>query len=338
MIRVGIYGVTGYAGYELLQILARHPQAEVVFAASESYAGQRLNQVYPGPFDLRLISPEEASLEQADVVFLCTPHGASAPLAQKVLAAGAKCVDLSADFRLRDPAVYAAWYEHTHPAPELLGEAVYGLTEVYRTQVAGARLVANPGCYPTSVLLPLYPLLRAGALTGERIIVDAASGVSGAGAKPTPKTHFVSVYENYSAYNVGHVHRHVPEMEQELALYGKKPLRLVFAPHLLPVSRGILSTIYIQARPELGAEDLLALWQQAYAGEPFIQILELGNLATLAHVVHSNRCALSLSSAGAPGEFILVSAIDNLVKGASGQAVQNMNVMFGLEETLGLLV
>jgi len=338
MIRIGIYGVTGYAGHELLQILTRHPQARVVFAASESYAGQRFNQVYPGPYDLALVAPEEAPLDQADVVLLCTPHGASAPLAQKALAAGAKCVDLSADFRLHDPAVYATWYEHRHPAPELLGEAVYGLTEVYRQQVAGARLVANPGCYPTSVLLPMYPLLRAGVVTGERLIMDSASGVSGAGAKPTPKTHFVSVYENYSAYNVGHVHRHVPEIEQELALYGSKPLRLVFSPHLLPVSRGILSTIYVNVQPHLKTEDLLALWRQAYADEPFVHVLEPGELAMLAHVVHSNRCALSLCSAGAPGEFILVSALDNLVKGASGQAVQNMNLMFGLEETLGLLV
>jgi len=336
MVKVGVIGATGYTGFELLKCFHQHPEVEIAFLSSESYAGQCYSQVYPCPYEEVLVSPEEAPLDAADVVFLCTPHGASAPWAKRVLEAGARCIDLSADFRLRDAAVYGAWY-HTHPLPELLPEAVYGLTEIYRRQVAGARLVANPGCYPTGPLLALYPLLRQGALVDERIIIDAKSGVSGAGAKPTPTTHFVTVHDNFSAYNVGHVHRHTPEIEQELSAYAGRPVRIVFSPHLLPVSRGILSTIYIRTLPGWDLDRILDTWHAAYAGEPFVNILPKGSLATLAHVVNTNRCALSIASAGAEGEYILVTTLDNLVKGASGQAVQNMNVMFGLPETHGLI-
>jgi N-acetyl-gamma-glutamyl-phosphate reductase len=336
MVRIGIYGATGYTGYELLKIFARHPEAEVVFAASESSAGKRYSEVYPCPYEQVLIAPDEAPLNRIDVAFLCTPHHASAPLAKKVLDAGAKCLDLSADFRLHDAGVYQAWYG-THAVPELLGEAVYGLTEVYRAAVARARLVANPGCYPTGPLLALCPLLRRGVVTGQKIIVDAKSGVSGAGAQPTPTTHFVNVHDSFSAYNIGHTHRHVSEIEQELALYAGRPMRLVFSPHLLPLSRGILSTIYVNVGLDWDPRSIVALWHEAYRDEPFIQVLDAGKLASLAHVVNTNRCALSVASAGVEGEVIIVAAIDNLLKGASGQAVQNMNVLFGLDETLGLV-
>jgi len=336
MIRAGIYGATGYAGHELLDILARHPQVDVVFAASETYAGQRYCDVYPCAHEHVLVPPGDAPLDRTDVAFLCTPHHASAEIGKRVLDAGCKCIDLSADFRLHDVAVYEQWYGH-HPVPELLPEAAYGLTEVYRERVAGARLVANPGCYPTAPVLALYPLLREGIVTDERIIVDAKSGASGAGATSTSKTHFCAIAENLSAYSVGHAHRHVPEMEQELRAVAGRPLRVVFSPHLLPVVRGILSTIYVSVDPAWTPERLLALWRDVYAGEPFIQVLDAGRLATLAHVVRTNRCALSLAPAGRDGEYILVTALDNLVKGASGQAVQNMNVMFGLDETMGLL-
>lgn len=336
MVKVGVLGATGYTGFELLKIFHQHPEVEIAFLSSETYAGQHYSQVYPCPYEEVLISPDEAPLDAADVVFLCTPHGASAPLAQRVLKAGARCIDLSADFRLRDAAVYGAWY-HTHPLPELLSEAVYGLTEIYRAQVAKARLVANPGCYPTGPLLALWPLLRQGALADERIIIDAKSGVSGAGAKPTPTTHFVTVHDNFSAYNVGHVHRHTPEIEQELSAYAGRPVRIVFSPHLLPVSRGILSTIYIRTAPRWDLERILDAWQSAYAHEPFVNVLPKGSLATLAHTVNTNRCTLSVASAGVEGEYILITSLDNLLKGASGQAVQNMNVMFGLPETHGLI-
>ena len=336
MIRVGVYGATGYAGYELLNILVRHPEAEVVFLASESYAGCCYSRVYPCPHDHVLVSPEEAPLDAIDVAFLCTPHGASAVLGRRVLEAGAKCVDLSADFRLRDPAVYAQWYAQ-HPAPELLPKAVYGLTEVYRERIATADLVANPGCYPTGPLLALYPILQQGLLADGRVIIDAKSGVSGAGAKPSEKTHFVNVHDSFSAYSVGRSHRHLPEIEQELNVYGRVPVRLTFSPHLLPVSRGILSTIYVRLDAACSEAAIVALWKEAYASAPFVHVLGEGQTATLAHTVHTNRCALSICSAGTEGEFIIITTLDNLVKGASGQAVQNMNVMYGLEETLGLV-
>lgn len=334
-IQVGIFGATGFAGYELLKIFARHPQAEVAFASSQTYAGQSYADVYPCPYDCALIAPDDAPLDEVDVVFLCTPHGASAPYAQRALDAGNKCVDLSADFRLRDPLVYEAWYGK-HSAPELLDEAVYGLTEVYREEVAAARLVANPGCYPTGPLLALYPLLSEGIVVGDKVIIDAKSGISGAGAKASATTHFVNVHDNFSAYNVGHAHRHVPEIEQEMARYAGAPLRAVFAPHIIPTSRGILSTIYVSLDSEWDAQAVLALWRRTYGGAPFVHVLAAGRLATLAHAVHTNRCALSIGSAGAAGEWIIITAIDNLLKGASGQAVQNMNVMFGLDEAMGL--
>lgn len=337
MLRVGIYGATGFAGYELLKILKRHPEVELAFATSATFAGMRYGDVYPCPYDQVLVAPDQAPLDGVDLVFLCTPHTASAPIAQRVLEADVKCIDLSADFRLRDPDVYETWYAK-HPAPELLSEAVYGLTEIYRERVAHARLVANPGCYPTGPLLALYPLLREGIVTDNKIIIDAKSGVSGAGARPTPTTHFVRVHDNLSAYKVGHSHRHVPEMEQELQIYGRRSLRIIFTPHLLPTSRGILCTMYVSVDPTWDQSRILSLWKETYQDEPFVHVLDADVTATLAHVVHTNRCALSVSPAGAPGEFILITTLDNLLKGASGQAVQNMNAMYGLDETLGLLV
>ena len=269
-------------------------------------------------------------------MFLCTPHAASAPFAARALQAGCKCVDLSADFRLRDLATYETWYG-PHGAPELLPEAVYGLTEVYRAELAKTRLVANPGCYPTGPLLALYPLLARQALASNRVIIDAKSGVSGAGAKPSPTTHFVSVNENLSAYAVGRVHRHVPEIDQELRRFGGTDVQVTFVPHLLPVTRGILSSIYVSIDPAWSQEAVLDLWREAYAGAPFVRVCPAGTLPTLAHVANTNYCYLGVASAGLPGEWVIVTALDNLIKGASGQAVQNMNVMCGLDETLGLL-
>jgi len=336
VISVGIFGATGYAGYELLRIIARHPGATLGFASSESSAGKRYCDVYPCAFEDVLVAPDQAPLDKVDVVFLCTPHGASAPFAKRALAAGCKCVDLSADFRLRDPATYQAWYG-PHGAPELLPEAVYGLTEIYREEIAAARLVANPGCYPTGPLLALYPFVHGGLLANDRVVIDAKSGVSGAGAKPSPTTHFVTVNENLSAYNVGRVHRHVPEIDQELRRFGGTGLNVIFVPHLLPVTRGILSTVYVRLDAGWTHDALLDLWREAYAGEPFVRVCPAGTLPTLAHTANTNYCFLGLAAAGVPGEWIIVTSLDNLVKGASGQAVQNMNVMYGLDETLGLL-
>jgi N-acetyl-gamma-glutamyl-phosphate reductase len=238
MIKVGIFGVTGYAGYELLRWLGRHHEAQVVFATSESQAGKRLAEVYPGPLDAPLLAPDEAPLDEADVVFLGLPHGVAAKVARRARNAGVRVVDLSADFRLHTPEAYARWYGHAHPAPELL-PAPYGLPELNRAALADAALIANPGCYPTSVLLGLAPLLRAGALADDTVIVDSKSGVSGAGRAPKQTTHFVEVSESLAPYSIGRVHRHVSEMEQEAArLSAEMAPQIIFTPHLLPVNRG----------------------------------------------------------------------------------------------------
>ena len=335
MINAGIYGVTGYAGYELLRWLSRHRAVRVVFAASDSQAGRSLAEVFPGPLDIPLRAPADAPLDAVDVVFLALPHGAAAQVARRARAAGVRVIDLSADFRLRTPEEYARWYGHEHPAPELL-PAPYGLPELNRAAITGAPLVANPGCYPTSVLLGLAPLLRAGALADPLVIVDAKSGVSGAGRAPKQNTHFVEVNESLAPYNIGRVHRHVGEMQQEAArLANGMPPQIIFTPHLLPVNRGILSTIYVRIPPAWSEEQIRALYAEAYVNEPFVKVLPPGQLATIAHTAHTNLCTLSLTLAQ-PGLLIVVSSIDNLVKGAAGQAIQNMNVMFELEETLGL--
>jgi N-acetyl-gamma-glutamyl-phosphate reductase len=337
MVRVGIFGATGYTGYELVKILTDHAEAEIVFATSRSSAGQRLSDLYPCPYDLPLVAPEAATLDEIDVAFTCLPHGGAMSVVKQVREAGVRVIDLSADFRLQDLAAYQRWYQVEHVAPERLSEAVYGLSEVYRQQIAGADLIGNPGCYPTGTLLALYPLVKGGHLGDRRIIVDAKSGVSGAGRKPALPYHFAELDGNFYPYKIGQSHRHLSEMEQELVAWGEIGTRVTFSPHLLPVSRGILSTIYLTLEPGWSVERLVTYYGQAYADEPFIHVLPAGQLASLAFVRHTNRCALSFAPAGG-NDFIAVSAIDNLVKGASGQAVQNMNLMFGLDETMGLPV
>jgi len=334
MIRTGILGATGYTGYELVKILDRHPQAEICFVTSISLAGERLTKLYPAGPDYPLISPESAPYSKVDLVFLCLPHAASAPAAVVALEAGARVVDLSADFRLKDPAVYEDWYDHEHAAPHLLAEAVYGLTEHAREALPSARLVANPGCYPTSILLALQPVLKARAVAGGPIIADSKSGVSGAGRSPKQNTHYVEVAGNFSPYKIGRAHRHLPEIEQGFASWHYHPPALIFSPHLIPAPRGILSTIYVPLKGDWPEARLRTLYEEAYAGEPFVRVLPAGEVATLAHVTHTNRCAIGLTHTGST--LILTSAIDNLVKGAAGQAVQNMNLMFGLPETAGL--
>ncbi len=336
MIKVGVYGATGYTGFELIRILRRHPDVSLAFATSETWAGGRLSDVFPVPYDLPLVSGAEADPGTVEAVFCCLPHGAAMASVAAARAAGARVIDLSADFRLSDRALYEKWYGLAHAAPRLLQEAVYGLPEIYRDQVAEASLVANPGCYPTSVVLALYPLLQAGLIADGPIIADSKSGVSGAGRKPSLKTHFVEVDDNFSPYNIGRAHRHLPEMAQEVGRLGGEGGALIFSPHLTPVSRGILSTIYVPLSPSVTVQSLHNVYREVYADEPFIWLLPEGQLATMAHAVHTNCCALSLTLAG-PGQLILCSAIDNLLKGAAGQAVQNFNLMFGLEETLGLV-
>ncbi len=336
MIEVGIYGATGYTGFELIRILRRHPGLSLAFATSESWAGARLSDVFPVPYDLPLVVEADGDPNAVEAVFCCLPHGAAMRTVTAARAAGAKVIDLSADFRLRDLTTYEQWYGVAHTAPHLLAEVVYGLPEVHREQIRDANLVANPGCYPTSVLLALYPLLRTGLIADGPIIADSKSGVSGAGRKPSLKTHFVEANENFSPYNIGRAHRHLPEMAQEIEDLGGKGEALIFAPHLTPVDRGILSTVYAPVSPSVTLESLHNTYEEIYADEPFVWLLPEGQLASMAHALRTNRCVLSLTLAG-PGQVIVCSAIDNLVKGAAGQAVQNLNLMFGLEETQGLV-
>lgn len=334
MIQAGIFGATGYTGYELVTILGRHPHVEIAFATSESSAGKSLADLYPQAPDLPLVASAGADLSTVDVAFLCLPHAAAAPTAVRCLEAGVRVVDLSADFRLNDVDVYEKWYKVTHPAPQLLDEAVYGLTEFARDQLPTARLVACPGCYPTTVLLGMAPVLKAGLVNGT-VIADSKSGVTGAGRKGKVAYHLAELGENFYPYSVGQAHRHQPEMVQGMQMFDPLAPDLIFSPHLLPVARGIVSTIYVPLSEAVDLDRVSALYQEMYAGEPFVKVLPLGGMATLAHVVRTNRCVISLHDGG--DRLIVVSCEDNLVKGSGGQAVQNMNVMFGCEETMGLL-
>ena len=350
MLRIGIMGATGYTGLELLKILGRHPVAQIAWLTSESNAGQCFGQVFPVPppvADLPLFALAEADLSAADVVFACLPHAAAQAPVAAALAAGARVVDLSADYRLHDATNYQAWYGVPHTQPALLAEAVYGLPELHRTQIKGARLIANPGCYPTSVILGLSPLARGGWLKGT-VIADSKSGVSGAGRSPSLKTHFVEANENISTYSIGRAHRHLAEMEQELGAQSgaqsgdepgqgaESPFQVVFSPHLLPVNRGILSTIYVNLPEGVTEAEVREAYRTMYAGEPFVYLLRPGEVATLNHTVNTNFCAIGLTFVPGTPTLIVTASIDNLIKGASGQAVQNMNLMCGLDETCGL--
>ncbi len=325
-------GATGYAGVELLRLLARHPAVEVTFLSSEQYRSRRASEVYPflsGIVDLPLSTPEAWRESSAEIVFTALPHGTAAPFVRDVLADGPRVLDISADFRLRDAAVYARWYG-PHAAPELLSQAVYGLPELYREALRGTRLVAVPGCYPTGALLGLVPLARAG-LIREPVIIDAKSGTTGAGRSVKVDQLFAEVNENCRAYAVAG-HRHRPEIDQELMRAGADA-PCIFVPHLLPVSRGILSTMYVpmDGRPERLGE----LFEAAYGAEPFV-VLRGGEVPELREVRGTNRCSIGWHWDERTGRAIVMTAIDNLGKGAAGQAVQCLNIMLGLPETVGL--
>ncbi len=343
MKKAGIAGATGYIGYELITLIHRHPELEVGWLTSERNAGKRFNQVFSTPWDYTLITLEDAYLraDAVDVVFLCLPHAESMEAVKRFYAAGVRVIDLSADFRLKDVELYKRWYGIEHSAPELCAEARYGLCELYRSELGGARLIANPGCYPTSVNLGLYPLAKAGWL-GERVIIDSKSGISGAGRKTNLTYQFVEANENITPYNVGHRHRHISEMEQVLsAANGEgRGHRFLFTPHLLPVNRGILSTMYVDAAAGVTEEQIRELYAENYSGEPFIHLLPAGEQASLAHTVGTNRCAIGITPADPlmpdSGEYVITASIDNLIKGGSGQAVQNYNIAVGLDETAGL--
>ena len=331
-VRVAVLGATGYAGVELLRLLARHPDVEIAFLSSEQYRSRRASEVYPflaDIVDVELSEPEAWRQSSADIVFTALPHGTAAPFVRDVLADGRRVLDLSADCRLRDAAVYARWYGE-HAAPELLAQAVFGLPELYRKELRNARLIAVPGCYPTGALLGLVPLARAG-LIREPVVIDAKSGTTGAGRSAKIEQLFAEVNENCRPYSVG-VHRHRPEIDQELLRAGAAA-PCIFVPHLLPVSRGIISTMYIATDAD-GAR-LAALFEDAYGAEPFV-VLRGGAPPELREVRGTNRCAIGWHRDDTTGRAIVMTAIDNLGKGAAGQAVQCLNVMLGLRETAGL--
>ena len=336
-IKIGILGASGYTGAELLRLLSRHPEAEITVLTADRHAGKPLASVFPHLASAGfpdLVKIEDGGWDKTDVVFCALPHGTT----QEVIAAlpkRLKVVDLSADFRLHDVDTYAEWYGHAHRAPELQKEAVYGLTEIKREAVRRARLVANPGCYPTTAELPLIPLIEAGEIDADDIVIDAKSGVTGAGRSAREDMLFAEVAEGIHAYGIAK-HRHAPEIEQGLSEAAGRPITVNFTPHLMPMNRGILATIYVKLVNGTTADDLRATLEKRYAEEPFVQVVPKGIAPATRHVRGSNHCLIGVFADRMKGRAIIVSVIDNLVKGASGQAVQNMNVMQGLAETTGL--
>jgi N-acetyl-gamma-glutamyl-phosphate reductase len=337
MVSVGIIGASGYTGAELLRILSTHPLAEVTVITSRSFAGQPLGACFPSLGQLPLVfenHEDDGTLEKADFYFTALPHQTSMGVVPRLLQNGKRVVDLSADFRFSDPEVYREAYG-PHSCPELLAETPYGLTEIHGERVGSARLVGNPGCYPTSVLLPLIPLLREGAISSSGIIVDSKSGVSGAGREANLGSLFCEVNEGFKAYKVAS-HRHGPEMEAQLGAAAKGEVRILFTPHLVPMDRGILSTIYVEPSPGIDAHSVQELWRETYRGAPFIRVAAAGSLPSTAYVRGTNACMMAAVGHPATGRIVLLSAVDNLVKGASGQAVQNLNRMLGWNEETGL--
>ncbi len=337
MIKVGIVGGTGYTGVELLRLLAQHPEVEVAAITSRSEAGVRVSDMYSNLRDhypkLAFSQPDPQSLGKCDAVFFATPHGVAHALAAELLAQGTRVIDLSADFRLRDAKVWEEWYGQPHGAPELLEQAVYGLPEMHRERIRQAHLVAVPGCYPTAVQLGLLPLLEAGLIEAEQIIADCKSGVTGAGRGAKVPSLLAEASESMKAYGAAG-HRHLPEIRQGLGDAAGRPVELTFVPHLTPMIRGIHATLYGRLTGEPG--DLQALFEQRYAAEPFIDVMPVGSHPETRSVKGANMCRLALHRPGNGDTVVVLSVIDNLVKGASGQAIQNLNLMFGLPENAGL--
>ena len=338
-IRVGVVGATGYAGAELVRILSGHPEVELSILTSRQFAGVPFDRIYPsmtGVVDKICVEMDVDRIgESVEVVFLALPHKIPMTHVPELLRRKLKVVDLSADFRFADATVYETHYQ-PHTAKALLNEAVYGLSEVYTERIRNARLIGNPGCYPTSVLLPLVPLLKNGLLEPETLVADSKSGVSGAGRSPSLTTHFCEVHESFKAYKVAE-HRHNPEMDEILSMEAGDRVHITFVPHLVPMSRGMLTTIYAGPRPGVRLDDIRSCLVASYRNRPFIRICENGRMPETRHVRGTNFCDIGVRMDEPGGRLILISAIDNLVKGAAGQAVQNLNIMFGLDETAGLL-
>jgi N-acetyl-gamma-glutamyl-phosphate reductase len=336
VIKVGIVGGTGYTGVELLRLLAQHPEVELKAVTSRTEAGMPVSQMYPnlrGRVDLPFSEPTLQNLGECDVVFFATPNGVAMKQVPELLAQGVKIIDLAADFRLKDPAQWQQWYGMPHTSEDLLAEAVYGLPEVNREAIKTARLVANPGCYPTAVQLGFLPLLKAGLIDSQSLIADAKSGVSGAGRKAEVATLLCEAGDSFKAYGVAG-HRHLPEIKQGLASISGAPVGLTFVPHLLPMIRGIHATLY--ARLTANVSDIQALYEKTYQNEPFVDVLPAGSHPETRSVRGANMCRMAVHRPQGGDTVVILSVIDNLVKGAAGQAVQNMNIMCGLPETTGL--
>ncbi len=335
--KVSVIGATGYTGAELVKILLKHPQVEIETITSQSFANKKISEIYPS-----LITDlvcQELNIDKiapsSSFIFTALPHRISMEIVGKLHSMGKRIIDLSADFRFIDPLIYEEWYGTPHQKKELLKKAIYGLPELYREEISKARLVANPGCYPTSSLLALAPLVNSGSTKENSIIIDAKSGVTGAGRKLSLATHFPEVNENVRAYQViGH--RHTPEIEEQLSKLAKRKIIITFVPHLVPINRGILCTCYAALKQKADTKALLKLYQDFYKEEPFVEILPQGRFPQTKEVADSNRCRIGITVNERTGKAIIISVIDNLSKGAATQAVQNMNIMCGFEETMGL--
>ncbi|XP_078430571.1 putative N-acetyl-gamma-glutamyl-phosphate reductase [Wolffia australiana] len=337
-LRIGVLGASGYTGSEIVRLLANHPLFRITLVTADRKAGQSIGSVFPHLITLDLpdlIAIKDADFSKTDAVFCCLPHATTQEII-KGLPTDLKVVDLSADFRLRNVDEYAEWYGQPHCAPELQKEATYGLTEIYREEIKKARLVANPGCYPTSILLPLIPLIKAGLVGLSNIIIDAKSGVSGAGRGAKEANLYTEVSEGIHSYGITK-HRHVPEIEQGISEAAGTKVTISFTPHLMPMSRGMQSTIYVELQPGVIVEDLYRQLHHAYQGEEFVKLLDRGCVPHTRHVRGSNYCFINVFEDRIPGRAIIISVIDNLVKGASGQALQNLNLMMGSAENTGLL-
>jgi N-acetyl-gamma-glutamyl-phosphate reductase len=336
MVKIGIVGGTGYTGVELLRLLARHPQAQLVAITSRKESGMPVADMFPSlrrVIDLKFSTPDEAPLASCDVVFFATPHGVAMDMAPALVRSGVKVIDLAADFRIKDPAVFEKWYKMPHRALDLLAEAVYGLPELHREAMKKARVIGLPGCYPTSIQLGLRPLLEGGLVDPTHLIADAKSGVSGAGRKAEMGLIFSEAADNFMSYGVAG-HRHHPEIVQELKrMTGGKEVGLIFSPHLTPMIRGMQSTIYARITKEA---DFQKLYETAYAGEPFVDVMPPGSAPDTRSVRGANTCRIAIHRPNGGDTLMILSVIDNLTKGAAGQAVQAMNIVCGLPETMGL--
>ena len=338
-IKAGVIGATGYAGAELVRLLLAHPQAELAAISSQSFEGQPLSEVYPAYTGLcdAVCGTADDVIAASDVVFACLPHGLSQELAAKCAAADKIFIDLGADFRLQDEADYQRWYGLSFDDPALHQAAVYGLPELFREEIRDRKIVANPGCYPTSAALGLYPALKRGLIETDGIVIDSKSGVTGAGRGLSQATHFPDCNEAFSPYKIA-AHRHTPEIEQTLSKAAGKRLRVTFVPHLLPVNRGIVSTMYARLKLSATPEKVRDAYESFYSGERFVRVLAEGKTANLKNVRYTNLCDISLHTDSRTGTLVVVSTIDNMVKGAAGQAVQNMNLVCGLPEETGLVL